>query len=463
MELISYGAAGEVTGSKHVVTIGTLKVLFDCGMFQGSRERAQRDNKEFPFEAASISAVVLSHGHLDHCGSLPTLVKAGFRGPIFATAATRDVAELMLRDSAKIQTQDAEYHNRHLFAGQEPAIPLYEDEAVDRVMSLFHVLEYGQCYPIPQIGELCFYNSGHILGSALAHLVFREGSQTVRLAYTGDLGKTTMPILEGPTALPASDVLVCESTYGNRTHEALPVSAEKLSRIIQEAVEKKAKIFVPAFALGRMQTLIYTLHQLTDEGKIPRIPIYVDSPLAVEMTKVFTKHPECFDEETRRLFTARGEEPFGFRNLHYVASVDESKRLNATPGPMMILATAGMADAGRILHHFMNGLADPNNTVLIVGYMAQGTLGRAILEGATKVRIFHRDIPVRARVEKLNAYSAHADKNELLDFILNIPELKKVFLVHGEEEVRDDLRTELLQRRSTLDVHLPRPSEHFTL
>ncbi len=463
MNLTCFGAAGEVTGSKHLLTVGKKTILLDCGMFQGHRDRGGYQNERLPFDPATIDAVILSHGHLDHCGSLPTLVKHGFRGPIYATTATRDVAELIMKDSAKIQEQDAAYHNKHRWENQPLAVPLYTDADVEAVMPHFKTLEYDQCYPIPGVGELCFYNSGHILGASIAHLTLKEGEREVRLAYTGDLGKPVMPILNGPEKLPATDVLVCESTYGNKHHEAVPESEEKLARIVRETVERRGKIFVPAFALGRMQTLIYTLHRMTDAGTIPRIPIYVDSPLAVEMTRVFEKHPECFDEETRRLFTNSGEDPFGFRNLHFVSSVEESKRLNATPGPLMILATSGMADAGRILHHFINGLSNPDNVVMVVGYMADGTLGRAILEGVKKVQIFHHDVIVRARVEKLNAYSAHADEDELVAFMAETPDLKKIFLVHGDPAARSGLEQAIEQQLPGREVILPAPGQSYPL
>ncbi len=463
MTLTCFGAAGEVTGSKHVLEIAGKHILLDCGMFQGAREHHSYQNGTLPFDARTIDAVVLSHGHLDHCGSLPTLIKNGFAGKIYATAATRDVAELIMKDSAKIQTQDAEYHNKHLMNGELPMQPLYTDDDVIAVIPHFETLEYGACRAIIPGVELCFSNSGHILGSSLIHLTIDEAGKRIRLAFTGDLGSKNMPILDGPTPLAASDIVIAESTYGGKLHGSIPESAEKLASIIQEAVEKKSKIFVPAFALGRMQTLIYTLHKLTDAGKLPRIPVYVDSPLAVEMTDVFMRHPECFDEETRRIFTLKGEVPFDFHNLHYVSSVEDSKSLNNAPGPMMILATSGMMEAGRILHHLMNGLDNPNNVVLIVGYMAEHTLGRAVLEGAPTVRIFHREIPVRAKVVKLNAYSAHADQAELANFVALTPELKHVFLVHGDETARQSLAAAIREKQPHCDVLLPMPGVSYQL
>lgn len=455
MTITSYGAAGEVTGAKHLIEVAGKKILLDCGMFQGLHEELHHHNAALLFDASEIDAVILSHGHLDHCGSLPMLVRHGFKGKIYATPATRDVAELIMRDCAHIQAQDAEYENRHLKKGQPPVVPLYTNEDVDRVMPLIENVAYRECRQVFPEMEVCFYNAGHILGSALIHLTVKEGVRIIRLAYTGDLGQRGMPILRNPDQLPPTDVLISESTYGNRAHEGAPVSAEKLINIVKETIAKKGKIFVPAFALGRMQTLVYSLHKLTDEGYLPRIPIYVDSPLAVNITDVFSRHRECYDAETMKLFTQNHEDPFGFRNLHYVHSVEESKRLNDMPGPMMILATSGMVEAGRILHHLMNGIGNPNNTLLIVGYMAEGTLGRAILEGAKRIRLYHKSLPVRARVEKINAFSAHADQTELLDFILAIPELKKVVLVHGENIARQALANELLKKKPDLQLVMP--------
>ena len=459
MHLTSYGAAGEVTGAKHLVESSGRKILLDCGMFQGRHEELHHHNAALPFDASTIDAVILSHGHLDHCGSLPMLVKHGFKGKIYATGATRDVAELIMRDCAHIQAQDAEYENRHLRRGQKSVVPLYINEDVDRVMPLFETMSYKECRKIFNDIEICFYNAGHILGSSLIHLTLKEKGRVIHLAYTGDLGQRGMPILRDPDQLPAADILISESTYGNRIHEGAPESAEKLINIVKEAIAQKGKIFVPAFALGRMQTLVYNLHKLTDEGYLPRIPIYVDSPLAADLTDVFSRHQECYDEETVKLFTSNNEDPFGFRNLHYVQSVEESKRLNNAPGPMMILATSGMMEAGRIIHHLINGVGDPNNTILIVGYMAEGTLGRAILEGAKRVRLYHRSLPVRARVKKINAFSAHADQTELLSFILGVPELKEVVLVHGEDLARRALASELNKKRPDLQIIIPHKGE----
>ena len=461
--LTAFGAAGEVTGSKHLVELAGKRLLLDCGMFQGAHEELHHHNAKLPFDARSIDAVILSHGHLDHCGSLPTLVREGFAGKIYATLATRDVAELIMRDSAHIQMQDAEYENRHRKNGETLLQPLYTNDDVDHVMPLVEGIAYQECRSIFPGIELCFYDAGHILGSALIHITAQENNRTIRVAYTGDLGQREMPILRDPDHLPETDILITETTYGNRTHEGIPQSAEKLIAIVREAIAKKGKIFVPAFALGRMQTLIYTLHKLTDEGRLPRIPIYVDSPLSVDLTEVFSRHPECYDAETSALFTSNHENPFGFRNLRYVHSVEESKSLDVMPGPAMILATSGMVEAGRILHHLKNGISDPRNTILIVGYMAEHTLGRAILEGAKHVRLYHEVHEVKARVEKINAFSAHADQRELLDFALATPALQRVVLVHGEETARQVFATELVKRNPKLAVLLPKIGEQYVL
>ena len=463
MRYIPYGAVGQVTGSRHLIECGNSSILLDCGLFQGEHERGAKLNHALPFDASKINAVMLSHGHIDHSGSLPTLVKSGFRGHIYATSATRDVTELMLYDTAKIQRQDIEYKKRHNIPLTPETEPIYEDKDVADTMERFVALEYDQCLPIQSGVEGCFYNSGHILGSAAIHLELTEKNQAVRLAYSGDLGKKIMPILRGPEILPESDVLICESTYGDRQHEDLVEAEGLLQQIIKEVVAKKAKIFVPAFALGRMQTLIYALHRLFDQKKIPTIPIYIDSPLAVDLTAVFAKHPECFDEETRRDFLARHEQPFRFPTLRYISSAEESKALNHQPGPMMILATSGMVEAGRILHHLQNGIADPNNVILLVGYMARNTLGRAILEGAKSVRVFRSTLPVRAKVIKINAYSAHADRDELAEYIAATPGLKELFLVHGDADTRQKFAQYLRAKSAVLKIRLPEYGEEFNL
>lgn len=459
--LTSYGAAGEVTGSKHLLEAAGKKILLDCGMFQGSHTDRER-NSQLLFDAKSIDAVILSHGHLDHCGSLPTLVRDGFRGVIYATPATRDVAELIMRDSAHIQEQDAEYMNRHLRPGQAPLVPVYTHEEVDRVVPLFSPLSYGETKEIVPGIKITLLNAGHILGSSLVSLLIDEsahGGQITRLGYTGDLGQRHIPILRDPDTLGPTDTLLIESTYGDRVHDSMADTEERLIALIATAIKTGGKIIVPSFALGRTQTLIYTLHKLTDAKRIPRIPTYVDSPLGVHLTEVFSNHPECFDEETAALFTNRHEDPFGFQNLTFVSSVEDSRALNSMPGPAIIIASAGMMDAGRILHHLKNGIGDPKNTILIVGYQGRGTLGRAVLEGAKGVRLFHEWHEVQAQVTKMNAFSAHADQAELVDFVARTPELKRVIIVHGENNAREGLAQVLKEKLPHLQIALLQDGE----
>lgn len=436
--IASYGAAGEVTGSRHVVTFNGGKILLDCGMFQGPREKVGDRNEELGFDPNEIDAVVLSHGHLDHCGSLPTLLLKGYKGKIYGTAATRDVARLIMEDSADIQAEDAKWKNKHWRDGEDHE-PIYTRDDVTAVVNNFEAQDLGQPVKIHPMITLRLFEAGHILGSSLIHLTIEDGDETLRIGYTGDLGQKNLPILNPPVVLPETDVLITESTYGGRNHETTDQREQKLIDCVKETVSKNGKIIVPAFALGRLQTLVYSMHQLIDEGKVPRLPIYVDSPLGAELTDVFISYPDLYDEETRQLFTDKGDEPFGFRDLTYIKSVEESKELNNISGPAMIISSSGMMEAGRVIHHLRHTITDPNNTILIVGYMAEGTLGRQILEGEKRIKIFKDWFNVKAKIEHINAFSAHADETELIEFISSTPELKKIILVHGEDNARQSL------------------------
>lgn len=451
VKITSYGAAGEVTGSRHVVSFDGGKILLDCGMFQGSREKVGERNKELGFNVSEVDAVVLSHGHLDHCGSLPTLLKTGYTGKVYCSAPTADVARLIMEDSADIQAEDAKWKNKH-WKDSEPHEPLYTRDDVASVSNSVERCTLGESIAIhPQV-TLRLFEAGHILGSTLVHLTITEGETVTRVAYTGDLGQQNMPLLNPPAVLPETDVLICEATYGNRLHETVQEREDKLVEAVNWAIDHKSKIIVPAFALGRLQTLVYSLHKLTDAGKIQRIPIYVDSPLGTDLTKVFESYPELYDEETRRVFLNKNDDPLGFSNLTYTTSVDESKALNFENGPMMIISSSGMAEAGRVVHHLKHNLDNPNNIVLIVGYMAEGTLGRKILEGEKTVEILREQVPVRARIEHINAFSAHADQNELMRFIKSTKGLKKVILVHGDADAREKLTQKINQEIPALEV-----------
>ncbi|MBI1802174.1 MAG: MBL fold metallo-hydrolase [Chloroflexi bacterium] len=438
MKLTSYGAAGTVTGSMHLLEANGQRILFDCGLYQGKRQEAYERNRRLPFDAASIDAVILSHAHLDHVGNIPSLVKDGFRGLITCTAATSDLAKAMLMDSAKIQESDTAYVNKKRRRQNLPPVePLYTVE--EATASLKHFAGVGYDSPIP-LGDglrLTFHDAGHILGSAISDLTIRENGRVIRFAFSGDLGRPHPRILRPPATLDHADVLVMESTYGGREHEPPEQSDEALGRIVSETAARGGKVIIPAFAVGRTQEIVYALHRLCEDNRIPALPIYVDSPLAVNVTEVFRLHAECFNAETMRfIHDDQHHDAFGFNRLIYTRSVEESKALNDRREPMVIISASGMAEAGRIQHHLANNIGDPRSTILIVGYQAENTLGRRIADRVEKVRIYGEEFRLRAQVEVLHGYSAHAGHSELMDWAraLNLPTVRDLFLVHGEPE-----------------------------
>lgn len=449
-----YGAAGFVTGSKHVIDDGRHRVLLDCGLEQGRGASEHQD--QLPFDPATIDAVVISHAHLDHIGLLPVLIKQGFTGTIYSTGATRDLAELILLDSAHLQEQDAAYAQRKRWTGWESIVPLYTAADIPPVMARWQILPYQFITPgwtdIAPGFRLKLYDAGHILGSAVTVL---DVHGTV-LAYTGDLGRQNAPLLRDPD-VPVDTItsLILESTYGTRVHHPIDSVANTLVATMNNAATRGGKIIVPAFSLGRTQELVYILHQLTDQGRLPRIPIVVDSPLASRITEVFTKHQRDYDTATAADFTRLGEDPLLFRNLRYTQTVEESKALNTTPGPLMIISASGMASGGRVMHHLANSLADQRNAVLFTGYQATGTLGRSLVEGAQRVRLFGRHIPVRAERVVINDLSAHADGAELEQYANKIRGLERVFLVHGEQDRAEGLAANLLARHPQWQVTAP--------
>ncbi len=441
MRLTFAGAAGTVTGSMHHLEVEGRNYLLDCGMYQGRRREAEKRNRYFPFPARSLDAVILSHAHIDHSGRLPLLVRNGFRGPIYATPATIDLCHAMLRDTAHILESDAKFVNKH-HPGEEPAEPLYSTEDADQTMPLFHPVPLHT--PTNLGGNLVMesWDAGHILGSS--SIVLTDGH--TRLAFSGDVGRPGLPIIRDPEALPPVDYLIMESTYGNRRHPQEHQAIGKLEEVVNHTVRHGGRVIVPAFAVGRTQQLVLLLHRLINEKRIPAVPIYVDSPLAVNVTETFRAHPECFDEETRA-YLENGEDPFGFRRLIYVRDAEASKKLNDLHGPCIIISASGMCEAGRILHHLRHNVGDPKNTVLLTGYQAENTLGRKLQEGMKNVRIFGIPTDVRARVESLDELSAHADSAELLDWMRPMtPTLKRVFLVHGEKESSVPLAAAIKER-----------------
>ncbi|RQV94133.1 MBL fold metallo-hydrolase [bacterium] len=437
MKVTFYGAAGGVTGSKHLLEVNGKRVLLDCGMFQGNRKESLERNYHLPMELVDVDAVVLSHAHLDHCGLLPRLVKLGYKGKIFCTPATRDIAELIMSDSAHIQEQDFKWMQKEHLKLEQPAEPLYEMDDIPPTMDAFSFVPYAHetndwTEILPGV-RLKLYEAGHILGSASPVLEFDSANGPQRICFSGDLGRKNTPLLRDPD-YPKDEIptLLLESTYGNREHKTRETALGRIKKIIHEAVNNRSKIIVPAFALGRTQELVYTLHRMHDEGEIPAIPIYVDSPLASRVTQVFRNHRHDYDNDAWKDFLEKGEFPLFFDGLTYTKSTRESMDLNTKSGPMMIISAAGMCEAGRIRHHLRNNLENPNNIVMMIGFMAANTLGRKLVEGADTVNIWGTPYDVKARVEVFNEFSAHAGANELQEFAENIPGLERVFLVHGE-------------------------------
>lgn len=440
MKITFWGAAGTVTGSLHEVHAGGVHLILECGLYQGRRNESRERNLNLPVQAASLDAVLLSHAHIDHSGNLPSLAKFGYQGPVYSTPATVDLCDAMLRDSAHIQEKDAEFFNkRHSrrrkvdAAGDNGKIePLYTLQDAERLLPLLRPVSYHT--PTALSGELTFetFDVGHMLGSSAIVLRERRQGREIRLAFSGDVGRKGLPIIRDPETLPPVDYLIMESTYGGRLHEPEEAVKEKLAAVITRTSERGGKLIVPAFAVGRTQQLVLLVHELTRENRIPRIPIFVDSPLAVNVTEIYRKHPECYDREAREHFD-NNRDPFGFGALRYVRDVAESKALNDMRYPAMIISASGMCEAGRILHHLRNNIEDPRNTILIPGFQAEHTLGRKIVERRAEVPIFGELMRLRAEVVRLNALSGHADQHELLRWMKPlVPHLKKVFLVHGE-------------------------------
>ena len=468
MKLTFWGAAGEVTGSMHLVESGGQRFLLDCGLNQGRRKEADRKNRNLPFAGSSIDAVVLSHAHIDHSGNLPTLVKNGFSGPIFSTPATIDLCHWMLRDCAHIHEKDAEFLNKRLdhrkSMGLEDGhvVPLYTMADAERTLPLLQPVPYHSAHILAPGLSYVSYDAGHILGSSFVVLQEASNGAWVRLGFSGDLGRPNLPIIRDPESMPPAEYLILESTYGGRFHKNVSHVINKLADVVNRTARRGGRIIVPAFAVGRTQQLVLLLHQLTNEKRIPNIPIFVDSPLALNVTAVHRDHPECFDDETRE-YLLHHEDPFGFQRLQYIREVADSKKLNDLHGPFVVISASGMCEAGRVLHHLRNNIEDPRNTVLITGFQAQDTLGRKLIEKWTEVRIFGEPMRVRAEISSLDELSAHADQGELMEWIRPLaPSLRQVFLVHGEPQQSQTL-AKLLHSTYNLSVAIPAPGQCFDL
>lgn len=451
MKIHFFGADREVTGSRHLLEINGKRILLDCGMFQGKRSEERDKNKDFGFDPKTIDAVILSHAHIDHSGNLPNLVKLGFKGPIYCTDPTVDLLNYMLMDSAFIQEKEVEYLNEKKQMANEPLIePLYTTEDVTKTLPLVKGLPYDACIKLfdDQDIQICFREAGHILGSAMTIFTIKDhdDGKAKTFAYTGDLGRRDMPLIRNPYDLKSVEFLMMESTYGNRLHGSLLEAEAKLADIVKTTAGRGGKILIPAFSLGRTQEIIYELHKLADEKKIPELPIYVDSPLSVNLTEVFRQNLGVLDEETQKLFVNTHEDPFNFPELHYTQSVEESKALNNHNGPCIIISSSGMVEHGRILHHLRNAIEDHRNTLIIVGFQAKNTLGRKLVDKEKRVNIFGKPYEVKMEIKIMNAYSAHADRNDLLKFATNIQGLEKLILVHGEDQACEDLKAAMLEK-----------------
>jgi len=462
MKITFLGAAGEVTGSQHLLETSKRRILLDCGLFQGPRAPSRQKNERFHCRPKELDAVILSHAHTDHAGNLPGLYRAGFRGPVFSTAATMDVAEVMLMDGAKIQAEDARYLARKLRPGHPPIEPLYDEADVRGLMRLFEPLAYDEWHELGPGFRLRFSDAGHILGSALTELHLNDKGETRRVTFTGDLGRRDMPLLKDPQLLGGCDVLISESTYGNRVHPPSDDLKSAIVRILKEAVSLGGKVIVPAFSLGRTQQLVYFLNELFNAGALPHIPIFVDSPLSRTLTNVFRRHMDILDDSFNAA-RASDADPFGFATLSYVSTREESQALNNREGSFVVISASGMCESGRVVHHLKHAVSDERNTIMLIGYQAPYTLGRQIADRRPYVRIYDREYPLKAHVEQLEGLSAHADVTDFkwwFEHMARDEGIGQALLVHGEPDSAAAL-AEVLKDFCNEEPIVPRFGETF--
>jgi metallo-beta-lactamase family protein len=469
IRLTFWGAAGEVTGSQHLLEVDGTRILLDCGLYQGHRAETYERNLTFAFKPETLAAVLLSHAHIDHSGNLPNLVRQGFDGPIYATSATADLARIMLADSGRIHELDVRYVNKiRARQGQGPVEPLYTEEDALACEHLFVGWGYHRWIPIAPGVRAILSDAGHMLGSALVLVEISENGRspaagsTTRILFTGDLGRPDHPILRDPELVPGADYIVMEGTYGDRHHETVEEAQSKLLAAVRYVNQSHGKLLIPAFSVGRTQEIVYTLHELFLHHELPPVRIYVDSPLSVNATDIFRTHPEAYDREAYHLVLAQGD-AFGFERLTYIRSKEASKALNDQKGPMVIISASGMCEGGRILHHLIHTLDDERNLILFVGYQAPHTLGRRILDGEKSARVFGEPYPVHAQVREIGGFSAHADQDELLQWVEDSTEDQRphIFLVHGDADQLQPLGAQLRQRG--YEVTIPRRGDTFAL
>ena len=461
MEIEFYGAAGEVTGSCHLLSAAGKKILLDCGMVQGDRDADERNAADFPFDPKSIDALVLSHAHLDHCGRIPLLAKRGFSGPIYTTSATSDLANIIMSDSAHIAGMDARNANRSLAPGAKPAQALYTQDDVDVAMKLMKPLNYNEPQEILANIRVTLRDAGHILGSATVEVAATENGATRTLVFTGDLGQKNTPILCDPVDVPAADAVIMESTYGDRLHKTREDTLAELAAIFQAAHKDGGNIVIPAFAVGRTQELLYFFAEHFDEWELGQYKMFLDSPMATKVTATYDRHEDLFDEDAKKLWLMR-QHPLRLPNLSFTADSNESRAINSIRSGAVIIAGSGMCEGGRIRHHLRHNLANPAAHIVFVGYQAQGTLGRRIVDGAKRVHLFGDDIPVRAQIHTVGGLSAHADRDGLSDWYGAIARHPPVWLVHGEDDGREGL-SKFLQQKWDCAVNLPKPGDKATV
>lgn len=464
MKITFYGAAQTTTGSMHLVEANGKRILLDCGLFQGHRKEAFEKNRHLPVDPKTIDYVILSHAHIDHSGNIPQLARNGFHGKVIARPATKDLCDIMLRDSCFLQLRDLEYINKKRKAqGEKLFEPLYEEQDVDAIMSRFDPVPMKREYDLGNGLSLVFHNAGHILGSALVQLDVKGASgHNHRLLFSGDLGQPNQPILRHYEYPLGADIVLIESTYADRVHPSAADVAGRLKSFIEDIVEQKSKLLIPAFSVGRTQQVLYYLNRLHAEGRIPAIPVYIDSPLSLKATKIYANHKECYNEAASDILRGGGD-PLSVPNLHFIETPEQSMQLNDVPGPMIIIAASGMCEGGRVLHHLKHCVDDPRNIILIVGFQAENTLGRRIVEYRSPIKILGEEHELNARVHTINALSAHADKNGLMDWFDGIKgkTVKHVFAVHGEPD-KVTAMVELLKEHGQPTAVAPQPCQSFT-
>lgn len=465
MKIAFHGAARAVTGSKHLITLtnGT-QILLDCGLFQGMGDITDGLNESFGFTPAAINYVILSHAHIDHCGLLPRLVAEGFKGTVFCTPATKDLAEILMLDSAKIQMQDAEYANRKIRSAEDQEMPLYTDRDVAQTLSLFKTIPYEQDYQIDSTIRLFFTDAGHIVGSAAVHLQLQDEGKITRLTFSGDIGRYGDLLLQSPQNFPQADYIIMESTYGDSLHTDLEPIEDRLAEVIRyTCLEKKGKVIIPAFSVGRTQELLYALNALDLKGRLLDVPYYVDSPLSQKATDVLRNHPDIYNNEVKEILKV-DRDIFGFKGLKFIESVEESKAINNDPQPCVIISSSGMAEGGRVRHHIKNNIKESKNTILMVGYASPGSLAGQLIAGQKRVWLFGQNYDVVAEIQSIKSMSAHGDYEDLLQFLVDQDptKVRQLFLVHGDYDVQQ-IFADKLKMAGFKNVAIPEYHQEFML